>query len=220
MTKERALKDYWKARTENLKDQISIFDVLDLYNIEYRYKDVEVQFPCPLHGDGSDKSFSARAYQDTDTTYCWACKKVRDQIQWVRDFEGTSFSETIKILEQKFNIEDVPSIYEYVDASFDEDDLGKTNFEREIEGILTAIDHPSSMEKEDPKIAFRSMEAKIDRFVEAFRSQGLSLKNVLKMYSTLDSLKWDYKNENVTHEKAFFVLQKLATYIDTYRENK
>jgi DNA primase len=68
----------------------------------------EQQFACDLHGDGNDNKPSARCYPDTNTFYCFACSKVRDVIELVREKKGVEFVDAVTYLEKTYNLPAVP----------------------------------------------------------------------------------------------------------------
>jgi hypothetical protein len=103
--------EYRKRRVENIKRQLPMARVLLHYGVELRYPNPtqETAYSCPLHGDGTDSSPSARVYPETETTYCFACQKVRDAVGWVREKEGLPFWAALKRLEELFDLEPLPS---------------------------------------------------------------------------------------------------------------
>lgn len=91
-------------RSERIREKISIFSVLSSYKYDVVNREVEQQFRCNLHGDGSDNAPSARAYPESNTWYCFACGKVRDSISTVMEIEGLSYSQACKALELKYGL--------------------------------------------------------------------------------------------------------------------
>lgn len=96
MEREQWIKD----RVARIKEQVSIIDVLSHYGFKLYDGDVDQQFPCDMHGDGSDQSPSARVYPDTASWYCWGCGKNRDAIDTVREREGVTFIQACIHLEK------------------------------------------------------------------------------------------------------------------------
>ena len=61
-----------------------------------------LSIPCPFHGDGKDETTSAKAYDDSNKVWCWACAKIRDQIDVVRLNRNIPFKEAVAILCQRY----------------------------------------------------------------------------------------------------------------------
>ena len=99
-----------RRRADRIRQEIPIIQVL--YDLGYRVRldggDREQQFPCDLHGDGSDNKPSARVYPDSNSWYCFACSKPRDAITTLRDRMDLGFSEACKSLEKKYGLPSLP----------------------------------------------------------------------------------------------------------------
>ena len=99
-----------KEAADRIRSEIPIVQVL----YEYGYlvnpdgADREQQFPCDLHGDGSDNRPSARAYPDSASFHCFACGRSRDAITLVREKEGLDFWPAVKKLEASYNLPALP----------------------------------------------------------------------------------------------------------------
>jgi len=98
-----------ERRAARIRDEVSIEMLLS----HYGYPVVpganrEQQFPCDLHGDGSDGKPSARCYPENNSWYCFACGRSRDAIQTVREKEGLSFRDALQTLERLFKLPDLP----------------------------------------------------------------------------------------------------------------
>lgn len=197
--------DYWERRVENVKEQVHITDVLEHYGIRVRTVEREFQYPCPLHGDGQDNSFSARMYPEASNddpsggTYCFACQKARDLIEWVKDAEGLSFKGAVSHIERTFGVTDKPT--PYIEADDYEERRSKV-FGVE-EGGRTIQDDFEAMERQARKT--------IANHRKAFSAEGAA-----KIYFVLDNLRFDVDNDNVTERKARQVLEKLATRLEGY----
>ncbi|MBD3261053.1 MAG: hypothetical protein GF334_05125 [Candidatus Altiarchaeales archaeon] len=63
----------------------------------------EEQFSCSFHG--ADRKKSARYYEETDSSYCWTCKKKWDLFAHIGQREALSFSETLRYLIKKYRID-------------------------------------------------------------------------------------------------------------------
>lgn len=210
-TQHRAQKEYYRARVDNIKRQVTVFDILNYYDIPIRTENAEVQFPCPLHGDGRDQGFSARAYPDDDgqeggSTYCWGCHKARDVIEWVKDKESVSFTQAMKVIEEAFSVTNVPNIYKFFDPSTTEGegDDQVSKLDRELSEILEVKDLPTG--------SFNVIERKIGRLVEEKR-EALTRESALRLYYAFDSVKFDIEEGNMTVEQAQKVLSKLMSKI-------
>lgn len=194
--------EYNKERVENIKDQVPMQDVLDYYGIPVRTREREFQFPCPLHGNGQDNNYSARMYPDSDSTYCFACHKDRDVIEWVRDSEGLRFGKALSFIERTFGVTDIPK------PKFDPSDK-KTR--RKMKTLL-------KRQKSAPTLldGIERVESKARRILrESDRSQ-LDLKTTLKVFHVLDSLRYDIQHGNVEEDKARPILEKLFQKIQTW----
>jgi hypothetical protein len=59
---------------------------------------------------GADRKKSARYYKETDTAYCWVCKKKWDVISFTQEMEGMSFPQALKhiVSTNKLDISKLP----------------------------------------------------------------------------------------------------------------
>ena len=73
----------------------------------------EEQIHCPFHGVDNKKS--ARYYKETDTIYCWVCKKVWDVFSFISQKRGNSLKESINYLVSTYRI-DISSVPEQMDV--------------------------------------------------------------------------------------------------------
>lgn len=130
-------KDYVRLRAKNVQDHVSIFDVLDYYGIPVHTRHRQSQYPCPLHGDGSDSAFSARAYPDDNSTYCWACSKRRDCISFVQEKENVPYFAAIKVLEQRYGVPALPGYFQFLDSEIATDpNKGQSDLVSNIEKMF------------------------------------------------------------------------------------
>lgn len=186
--------DYNKERVENIKGQVPMQDVLDYYGVRIRTREREFQFPCPLHGDGQDNSYSARMYPESDSTYCFACHKDRDVVEWVRDAEGLSFGKALSFIERSFGVSDVPT------PSFDPSDE-KTR--REMGALLRKQQTaPTLLDNID------RAESKIARSLREFHDR-ITWKQATKIFFVLDNLRYDVQHGNVEDDQVVKVLRKV-----------
>ena len=97
-----------RQKIERIHDMIPMENVLAFYG--YRVQPGadgrEQQFPCDLHGDGSDNRPSARAYEDH--MFCWACGVARDAIDLVQIKESATFRGAVRILEERYQLPPMP----------------------------------------------------------------------------------------------------------------
>ena len=98
-----------RRRADRVKTRIAITRVLSDFGYMVRPDagDREQQFSCDLHGDGQDNKPSARVYPETNSWYCFACGKSRDNIETVRENKNLGFVEAIVWLEKKYNLEEL-----------------------------------------------------------------------------------------------------------------
>jgi len=99
-----------RLRANRIQKMIPITRVLsDLgYPVREDGGNREQQFPCDLHGDGHDQTFSARAYPDSSSWYCFACGSTRDAIQTIRERMDLTFWKAIFYLEKRYNLPPMP----------------------------------------------------------------------------------------------------------------
>lgn len=97
-----------RRRADLAKSDVSIARLLsDLgYHVRPDGGEREQQFSCDLHGDGHDSKPSARIYPD-NTWYCFACDKMRDTIETVREVKDFGFMDAIKWLEERYDLKPV-----------------------------------------------------------------------------------------------------------------
>ncbi|MFZ4600574.1 MAG: CHC2 zinc finger domain-containing protein [Terrimicrobiaceae bacterium] len=94
-----------ERRAERIRQEVPIEALLAHYGYQVvAGADREQQFPCDLHGDGSDGKPSARCYPENNSWFCFGCNRSRDAIQTVREKEGLSFYLTLQRLEQLFSL--------------------------------------------------------------------------------------------------------------------
>jgi hypothetical protein len=211
---QQARKEYFKARVLNIRKQVSVFQLLSYYGIPVRTDNYEVQYPCPLHGDGQDQGYSARAYPDDDgqggSTYCWACHKARDVVEWVKDREGLSFTQALSVLEERFGITDKPNINLFFSPKHKDTSQEESQLSKDLSKIL---DKDTT---KDVSIPFHLVERQIDRLVGEKRDV-LSLKEVTTLYYVLDKAKFALESGEITHKKTSSILAKLAAKINGLR---
>lgn len=63
----------------------------------------EIQLSCPFHGIDAKKS--TRYYKETDSMYCWVCKKSWDIFSYISQREVINFSQSVDFLVKKYRID-------------------------------------------------------------------------------------------------------------------
>lgn len=203
--KKIAKKAYYQARKENIKDFVTCANILEHYGVDLLYTEAEVQYRCPLHGDGIDKKKSARYYPETDSTYCWGCHQYRDHFGLVMDFEDCSFPKSLSIIEKKWEIDDVPDIYEFTNSSEEKKQKFQSNLENELDEIFQ--EENSIMDQ------FYSLERKIDRFIDEYREK-IEMETALKIYHAYDHLLFRIKEGIINKEDAIQIKEKLSSKVN------
>lgn len=99
-----------KRAADRIREEIPVLRVLyDYgYQVDPRAEEYEQQFPCDLHGDGSDGKPSARVYPSGGQFFCFACGRSRDVIALVREKEGIDFWKAVKVLESRYGLPPLP----------------------------------------------------------------------------------------------------------------
>lgn len=103
------MKDLKKLK-ELILEKLDIAKVMEDYNVSFVFNPNhvdEVQFRCPFHGE--DNKPSARLYKETNSAWCWVCRKRWDIISFVMDKENLSFRGALGHLIRKYKI-DISSI--------------------------------------------------------------------------------------------------------------
>lgn len=179
-------------RIENIKEHVSIFDILRYYNVELtRGENNEQQVRCPFHGHRGDKRASARVYSDSQKFHCFYCGFTIDVITFVQQYEGINFFRALSFLEHNFN---VPQI-EFKDVT---DDLDKT-FHR------------------DKSIYTNQSLLNLYEFCEELvirKKKSFNLKTYSKLFLFLESIVTKLQNSKINGEEAFEQLTLLRSKIE------
>jgi len=197
-----AIKEYMRLRVDNIKRQLTVASVLAHYGIDVRAVDREFQFPCPLHGDGQDNSYSARMYPDNDNgsggTYCFACHKSRDCVRWVQDKEGLSFGKGLSHIERSFHIKNIPR----ADFSFDPSKgekaptLGGSQAAGGAQGLQGGSNLKASVET-----AVETVESVLTRIVKV-RPEAVGMERANRLYYALDTARFALEHDTLPPDKA------------------
>jgi hypothetical protein len=86
-----------------IMEQLSIYQVLAAYHVEFIGGGEPEQIHCPFHG--ADINKSARIYPETDSIYCFTCGKNWNVISFVQEQEELTFVETCRFIRAKWDIE-------------------------------------------------------------------------------------------------------------------
>jgi hypothetical protein len=95
---------------DSIKEQVTLYQILIHYKIDFIGGGFKEQISCPFHGDDLKKS--ARLFPDTDTLFCWTCNKVWDVIEFVKDKEYISFDASCVLIQSLFNVKDNTTEYQ------------------------------------------------------------------------------------------------------------
>jgi hypothetical protein len=105
------MKDFEKLR-DHIKKSITLGMLLK-NDDRITYDLDEEQIHCPFHGVDNKKS--ARYYKETDTMYCWVCKKKLDIFSYVSQKRGVGLREAFNYLIATYKI-DISSVPEQMDV--------------------------------------------------------------------------------------------------------
>lgn len=179
-------------RIENVKEHVSIFEVLNYYGVGLtRGEGAEQQVSCPFHGHRGDLRKSARVYESSQKFHCFFCGFTLDVIAFVQEYEGCNFLRALNILEQNFS---VPQI-EFEDIA---DDIGKTFYKRKTSYTLPAL-----------LSLYEFCEGEIIK-----RKKSFNLKTYSKLFLFLESTLNKLRDSKITGEEAFDQLTKLRAKIE------
>ncbi len=128
---------YWDTRIKNIKDSVSMRQLIDYFNVPCQSHGEITQVHCPFHGN--DQHASARIYE-TNTMYCWVCSKMWDVISFIQDYKGVDFGNACSVLEDMFNISKTDKSIAYYEESFidfvkNKQDIKEKDFEKDFEKI-------------------------------------------------------------------------------------
>lgn len=197
-----AVDAYYKERIDNIKSQVAIHDILNHYGIKILTQDREFQYPCPLHGDGQDNSYSARMYPDSQSTYCWACHKSRDVVGWVCDAEGLGFANALSWIERTFSVKNVPRM------TFD----GNFGPKKIDLGLDAPKKGPSTMD------IINQLDVMGSRALQN-RREDLTWQKAVKVFFVLDGVRYDLQHGNIEDKKAVDILGKVYKAMSEWEKN-
>lgn len=93
----------YKELMEKINEAVKMSDLLEEFGTTLRTPMVEEQISCPFHG--RDSKPSCRHYPDTNTIYCFTCKKSWDPIRFIMGKRGMRFKEALDYFGKKYGIE-------------------------------------------------------------------------------------------------------------------
>lgn len=205
-------KDYFRRRADKVNERVSIFDVLRSYDILLPSDEREVQYPCPLHGDGNDRSFSARVYPHSNSTHCFACHKTRDPIEWVRDKEQVGFMDAIKKLEERWDIEPPPVPDGVFDGLPDDGDRRDDRLEELLIQMSAAAPSSNRVRTKGP---LESLEKRLRR---AIRSRSMEMDQALKLSEVVDGMRWDWEHDEMESDEMARLVAKVKAKLNQLTE--
>jgi hypothetical protein len=202
--------DYWDRRVDQVKENVPLDEVIEEYGISLRNRNGEVQFPCPLHGDGKDKSWSARYYPQSSSTHCFACKETRDVIDWVMDYEerrrgnALKFSEAIRKLERAYDIDPPPSPEEYPSTSEDESSTDPA-LERQFQSLQETLNMDEGIDRGG---TFDDIDVEMSNIVSDHREVEDLMEPLLKIASIVDKVRYQRQSDEIDPKEADQLIEK------------
>lgn len=183
-------------RLDRVKEQIPLSALLASYG--YRIYDDpsgtrEQQFSCDLHGDGTDKKMSARLYGDS--TYCFACNKQRDHLDYVRLKEGLTFIQALRWLEDRYGLEAMP--WE--------------------DGDVDSIESPPQAVDVDPERGLKRVHTLL---MTTTKERVLPLFDTLFFWEDFDRIRFQHKSGTITGSNALSALDSLRLNIMRALQNE
>jgi DNA primase len=82
---------------------LTLHDILESVDVHLRQVLRPEQMSCPFHG--ADTSMSARYYPETNSMYCFACKKSWDPIGFWMQYAEVRFMEAARHLASKYGVD-------------------------------------------------------------------------------------------------------------------
>ena len=177
-----------RRRVERIKKDLNIVQVLIDLGYPVHGVDREEQFPCDLHGDGRDGKPSARIYPESNSFYCWACAKVRDSIELVREKKGLGFIDALNWLEQQYGFPAIP---------WEPEEPEKTV----VDEVTACLDTSGTFEKDR-----LSLESFLDSIT---KDKMLPLADILVFWEGFDKLMWLVTEKQIPEIKGRILIVKL-----------
>jgi hypothetical protein len=145
--KRLALKQWYQARVDAIRQSVSAYDVLARNGVSLRRHGMQQeQMSCPFHGQ--DTHPSARYYPETpngpSAVWCFVCREFWDAIGLWKKFTGeTKFSTVLFGLEKAFGL--TPPEFHHVDLDL-EDTYDPD--EEDVENLLDMCEHRLIQERD------------------------------------------------------------------------
>lgn len=138
------MKDPTKLK-ELILRTVDLAGVMLDYGVQFAFNPkhaIEVQFRCPFHG--KDQKPSARLYRNTQSCYCWFCKKKWDVVSFVQDKEGFSFINALKFIMERYHVDtssipDDPEIKLDPPPKVSDDDIRLISIRRRLQELRGVI---------------------------------------------------------------------------------
>jgi len=94
------MKDF-EALKNRISEYVTLGDLL-VNDGKITAASMEDQYACTFHG--ADNKKSARYYAETDSSYCWVCKKRWDVFSYIEQREAMSFQQALNHLVSEYRI--------------------------------------------------------------------------------------------------------------------
>jgi len=89
---------------DRLLSTVSIVDIINR-RVQLDRSGGRYKAKCPFHGDGNEKTPSFVVYEDTGSYHCFACKASGNAINFLREYDGIDFMESVEILAASVGME-------------------------------------------------------------------------------------------------------------------
>jgi hypothetical protein len=185
-----------RKRAERIREHISIAQFLADYGYPvYPHLEgqQEQQFPCDLHGDGTDNKPSARVYPSSNRWFCFACNKARDAISTIQDRAGVGFSEACRALEKKYGLSP---------PTWERDKDWRPEEKSDPRGAISSV-APRSQSFEQAQLRLSSL------LTTLTREKRLPMRQTLGLWEALDSFAFRVESELWNERKGLNATEKL-----------
>ena len=173
-----------RRRADRIRADVPMARVLHDYGyaVNPEGEDREQQFPCDLHGDGSDGKASGRLYPSSNSMYCFACGRARDAVSLAMEKEGLKFHDALDRLEKRYGLPTLPD-----DGSDDEEERTQT-----VADVLA--EHP---------VPYGEAVERADRFLRRLTTaRALPMDETIRLWWDLDRARHGVTNEAWPDAKA------------------
>ena len=100
---------------DRLLSTVSIVDIINR-RVQLERSGGRYKAKCPFHGDGNEKTPSFVVYEETGSYHCFACKASGNAINFLREYDGIDFMESVELLAASVGME-VPKQEKSVDLT-------------------------------------------------------------------------------------------------------